>query len=230
MVGAEHADGRDASPVLWRLHGPPIREALQIAQAAHTAILSLAGRHFGTDAIPSVLSGRAMDGSPLRGAAQHGHKHLLCGSADGERITHLAVWAPSGLTGEEREVILGVHLRHRRRHLPLAVTRSHPAFAMAAKWRTSVPYLPFNHVKVRGPNSVEGQVRRELVAFRGLPSPQSVSCDARSADGFALHRRDDDRRRPTPFQIELTFGTPIVGPIALGRHAHFSLGVLVPVP
>ncbi len=227
---------RDPAPVLWRLAAaaaaPPLGEALRIAESIHIAVLALAGRRFGADAIPSVLSGRGEGGAPLRGPKQHLHKHVLVGSSDGgSRIELIAVWAPLGLTAEEREVVSRLYLRHRGGHIPLERTERHPAFTRARIWRTLTPYLPFNHVKPRGHNSVEGQVRRELVEFRGLPNPESVHCVPRIAGGAHLQRSRGHGRGeppPRPHDLWITFAEPLSGPITLGRHAHFSLGVLVP--
>jgi CRISPR-associated protein Csb2 len=227
---------RDPAPVLWRLAAaaaaPPLGEALRIAESIHVAVLALAGRRFGADAIPPVLSGRGEGGAPLRGPRQHLHKHILVGSSDGgSRIEMIAVWAPLGLTAEEREVVSRLHLRHRGGHIPLERTERHPAFARARTWRTLTPYLPFNHVKPRGRSSVEGQVRRELVEFRGLPNPESVRCMSRIAGGAHLQRsrgRGRGEPPPRPHELRITFAEPLSGPMALGRHAHFSLGVLVP--
>ena len=92
---------RDPAPVLWRLaacRGAPLGEALRIAESIHIAVLALAGRRFGADAIPSVLSGRGEDGAAAR-PQQHLHKHVLVGSSDGgSRIELIAVWPPLGLT------------------------------------------------------------------------------------------------------------------------------------
>jgi hypothetical protein len=220
----------DREPVMWSVDAgaPPLEMALPFAEAAHTAILSLAGRRFGAHAIPPVLSGRGADGRPLRERRQHAHKHVLVGSSDGVSITHLAVWAPGGFTAEERDIVTSIRLFHARRAVELCPCDSHPAFARSAVWRSMTPYLPFNFIKPRGRNSVEGQVRRELVEFRGFPDPVAVVAAPRTRDGFRLLRRGGGDPPPFPHDLRIEFAEPVTGPIALGRHAHFSLGVLVP--
>lgn len=226
---------RDAAPVVWRIErrrAIPLGESLAVAGSLHVAILSLAGRHFGADAIPSVLSGRGADGRPLRTFDQHVHTHVLVGSDGTGAISRLAIWAPGGLTREEREVVVAARLRWEGGFVAMSADPAdeHPAFRIARSWRSLTPYLPFNHVKARGRNSVEGQIRRELVEFRGLGEPAKVVVQPWTRGWFRLRRADAQRSGPPPSPIEVavTFAEPIAGPLALGRHAHFSLGLMVP--
>lgn len=226
---------RDAAPVVWRVdarHAIPLGESLTVAEALHVAILSLAGRHFGTHGIPSVLSGRGADGRPLSGSGQHLHKHVLVGAERAGVIRRLAIWAPGGLTGEEREVIAAARLRWAGRFVTLTADPDGepPAFAAARSWLSFTPYLPFNHVKPRGRNSVEGQVRRELVEFRELGEPATVTVRPWTRGWFRLRRADGRQAgpRPSPLEVRITFAEPVAGPLVLGRHAHFSLGLMTP--
>lgn len=226
-------EGRVAIPVIWALRAarPPLRDALVVAEAAHVGVLSLAGRQFGRDAIPAVLSGRDAYGQPLRGVRQHSHKHIVVGTGDGEAIDRMAVWAPGGFSLAELAVLRRLRLRYRGRWVPLEPAGDHPAFATASRWRTLTPYLPYNHVKARGRNSVEGQILREVVEFRGFPEPVEISVRARRRGSFRLERRKPGRTgqpAPLPHDVILTFDRPIRGPITLGRDAHFSMGAFVP--
>lgn len=230
------AHERCASPIVWEVEttrGVPLRQALRVGEAIHTAVLSLAGRRFGADAIPSVLSGRGRDGRPLSGAAQHGHKHALVGSNDATTIRHVALWAPVGLSQRERSVVSGIRLRHEGRSFALAPAPvdHHPSFRMACFWRSLTPYVPYNHVKARGRNSVEGQVLRELVEFRSLPTPVSIVIAPWSREPFVLRRRrkcEQHVPKPSAFMLCIGFAKPVAGPVVLGALAHFSLGLMVP--
>lgn len=226
----------DTAPLAWRLPATSavaLTDALPVAEAVHTAVLSLAGRHFGADAIPPALSGRSGDGRPLTGAAQHGHKHVLVGSDDGRRIDRLFLWAPGGLTAEERASVATLRLRYRRRSVALAPgcdEESLSGFATATRWRSLTPYLPFNFVKLRGRNSVEGQVMRELVEFRGFRPPSAVTVAPWLGSTFVLRRcgRTDRAKTDAAYDVRIAFDTPATGPIALGALAHFALGCMVP--
>ncbi len=226
---------RDAAPVVWRVEAGnviPFGESLAVAESLHVAILSLAGRHFGARAIPSVLSGRGADGRPLRGSDQHLHKHVFVGADGADEISRLAIWAPGGLTREEREVVAGARLRWDGRFVALTADPGgkHPAFAAARSWLSLTPYLPFNHVKSRGRNSVEGQVRRELVEFREQGEPTTVTVRPWTRGWFRLRRADGRQGGPppSPLEVRITFAEPVAGPLVLGRHAHLSLGLMTP--
>jgi CRISPR-associated protein Csb2 len=238
MLGGERSRdsaSRDAAPVVWRIECGrpiPIGESLAVAQSLHVALLALAGRHFGADAIPSVLSGRAVDGRPLHASRQHRHKHVLVDVGGSGTLDRVAIWAPDGLTQEERAVVAGARLRWEGRFVVLTTTSvgGHAAFATARSWRSLTPYLPFNHVKPRGANSVEGQVRRELVEFRGLGEPATITVDPWTRGRFRLSRANGRREGPppVPHDVHITFEEPVMGPLTLGRHAHFSLGLMIP--
>jgi hypothetical protein len=230
-------DARDPAPVLWRVRSavpPLLADAVTVAEAAHRAILSVAGRRFGSARIPEALSGRGREGTPLRGG--HGHKHVLVGSRDGATISDLAVWAPAGLTDDERAVVEAIRLP------PLAAARvrlepsgDHPAFATSSVWVTLLPFLPTRHPKRRGDRIVDApvdQVRRELVAYRGLPEPEAVELVDRDWSHVRTLRRGSDRSSPGlgRWGVRVRFPDPVAGPIAIGANAHFSMGLLVPEP
>lgn len=235
-IGAITDQQRDVAPIVWRVErrsGIPFAEGLRVAESLHVAILALCGRHFGVNAIPSVLSGRGADGCPLRGSRQHQHKHILIESDDAGAIGRLAIWAPAGFTEEERAAVAGARLRWAGRFVALSrVAEEAPrGFATARSWRSATPYLPFNHVKSQGKHSVEGQVRRELVDFRGLGEPATITAQSWARGHFGLVRGAGRRRGeppPRPLELRMTFAQPVAGPIALGRYAHFSLGLMTP--
>lgn len=227
---------RCVSPIVWEVESTRVialRQALRVGEAMHTAVLSLAGRRFGVDAIPSVLSGRDHDGRPLTGAAQHGHKHALVGSTDATTIRHVALWAPVGLSERERSVLSGIRLRHEGQSFVLAPApiEEHPSFRIARSWRSLTPYVPYNHVKTRGRNSVEGQILRELVEFRSFPTPASIAIAPWSQEPFVLRRQRKREQRAPPrsaFTVSVEFAEAVAGPVVLGALAHFSLGLMVP--
>ena len=121
--------------------------------------------------------------------------------------------------------------------------------AQDSAWQSVTPFVPPRHLKSRGKNALEGQIRAELRS-RGFPEPITVhpfvpmhdrqsSSDpsgesnvrGRHADWsrfrhFVLSRK----RGPAPplacgFAIRLEFEQPVCGPIALGYGSHFGLGL-----
>jgi CRISPR-associated protein Csb2 len=147
-------------------------------------------------------------------------------------IDRLALWVPGGLTDEERAVVVGARLRWVGRFVALTVdpTAEHAAFSVARSWRSLTPYLPFNHVKRSGRNTVEGQILRELVDFRGRIAPIAVTARPWTGRRCRLLRSDGRRDGPParPLDVRVTFAEPVAGPLVLGRHAHFSLGLMTP--
>ena len=119
----------------------------------------------------------------------------------------------------------------------------------AANWQSVTPFVPPRHVKARGKNTLEGQVRAELRS-RGFPDPATVlplvpdlrsRSDAAPGDG-AGGERDAPKwnrfrhfqlvrqRGPEPpltcgFAVRLEFAPPVRGPIAIGYGSHFGLGL-----
>jgi CRISPR-associated protein Csb2 len=108
----------------------------------------------------------------------------------------------------------------------------------AVTWESLTPYVPPRHHlrggKPRGSESVQMQIRRELV-LRGMPIGECVDVEqAHDATWVAVHvprRNTLDRAflgdRPG-YWLRLKFPKPIAGPLKLGHSSSFGLGLFRP--
>lgn len=218
----------------------PITNAIQLADRYRAAVLKRAGS--ASAETIAVLRGReGSDGPLLQG---HGHCHYLVTDERGDRrADHLTVWCPAGLDKDairaldvvtlrswtlDRPVSLVLLGRHEANKLP-----STGLFAQAHVWESHTPFLPVRHPKHRAGRIVDGyedQVRLELTR-RGLAEPAEVELVRQHHPSWASFRRERDRRRDPDVPalgVRLTFSELVQGPIAIGKHSHFGMGLFVP--
>lgn len=168
---------------------PRFVDSLVRAERLHAELVS-ASSWDGEEPSP-CLTGKATSGKPLRG---HQHSHLLPLCLEGaevaseKRLDHFLVFAPMGFdegalaavrrlreTRRKANVpklfltLAGLGQLHDFEHLVRHVRR-------AASWVSATPFVPPRHLKPRGANSLEGQVRAEL-ASRGLPMPTALEVE-----------------------------------------------------
>jgi CRISPR-associated protein Csb2 len=239
-----------AAPVIelmrFALEGParpPITEALRVAEIMRAASL----RRVNDDDAISVerLRGRSVTtDAPLEG---HQHCHYLVTDEDGDgRVDHISVWCPAGLTRAARGALDVERLSSNWRlehpvYVVLVEARtagdlptSGPT-AEARIWASHTPFVAVRHPKRRGGELVDGiadQVRTELLR-RGFPKPVAVDAvrPARRAWGSFRRERDNAGRSGGQRSASgwcLEFAEPVRGPIALGRHSHFGMGLFMP--
>ena len=251
---------------------PPVSRTLPQAELLHDALVRIGTKiaaERGLSGPPQELTGCDATGKALKGAHEHAHINPLDLDHDGH-LDHILIWASSGLGIEAQAAIraarrtptkggiellrLAVAATGDFQDLPagLGQQRISRLTEASPSWQSVTPFVVPRYVKVRGKNSLEGQIRAEL-GIRGLPNPTSVlvlaprtlrqSNDAagKEATGeqdegiwsgfrhFKLARRHG-RQRPQPplacgFAIRLEFERPVPGPIAIGYGSHFGLGL-----
>jgi CRISPR-associated protein Csb2 len=222
---------------------PPLTEALALAALFRRSAMAWYGRLHDATSSP-ILSGKDASGRPLEG---HRHAFYLALDEDGDRrIDRLVVFAQAGFGPAERQALSAVKTLEPERGRPPVnlhlVGFGGPqrfrssVFGPAHSWRSHTPFLLVRHPKVRGVggdrrlvDDPADQVRLELER-RGLPAP--VSCrPVRGAQfrwlEFRTHRRGD-AGPPGAWGFEVEFSEPVRGPIALGRHCHFGMGLFLP--
>jgi CRISPR-associated protein Csb2 len=170
---------------------PRLQDALPRMDQLHKALVRESDPGGGEGPSP-CFTARSAAGERLRG---HRHASLLPLDLDGDgRLDHALVHAPMGLDARARRALESAPPLYASGMPPLPVTllevglREDFAAAVAQvrrarRWVSLTPFLAPRHLKRRGRNSLEGQVRAEL-AERGFPEPVAVEFEL-ERQGFA---------------------------------------------
>jgi CRISPR-associated protein Csb2 len=225
---------------------PQFSRALPQAELLHRSLASHA-RHLSPEDA-AVLNGKGADGIPLKG---HQHLHILplnLDARDPGRLDHFLLWAPMGINAGAQRAILALRKTWTKGGKnPLFVTVAgmgdlgdfdslvgRHLTGPARTWVSSTPFVPPRYVKKSGANSLEGQVRQEVISRFGKEVQIEILARDQTA-GRHLHRfvrlrRDPNKQPPQNcfYGLRLTFEQPVLGPLALGYGAHFGLGLFVP--
>ncbi|MCC6858775.1 MAG: type I-U CRISPR-associated protein Cas5/Cas6 [Bryobacterales bacterium] len=261
--GWSHGAGADRNDTaLFALSTDKKRDVLPLMERAlptmalfRRAVLSSIGDEQQRGACPE-LTGKDREGRPLK--CKHQHAHFIPLSLDSQaprRIDHVLVYAPMGF-GPLAERGLRRLRRTRAKGMDdIAVTLigigkkeafriggADPVHELGSStaWVSRTPFVPPRFLKLRGKDSLEGQVRAELLR-RGFPdaavspavaAPIDATEAGRTAIWFRRFVRTKQGNGGVPpaglFHITLTFDRPIRGPVCLGWGCHFGLGLFVP--
>ncbi|MFI6587653.1 type I-U CRISPR-associated protein Csb2 [Embleya sp. NPDC050493] len=243
------ADATGVTAIRLSIRGrvqPPLTQALPLADAFRAACIRIL-QPPGSPRRDSALAGKNADGTPYT-AGQHRHAHFIPHDSDGDRrIDQLLVWIPDGLTDAELDAIHRlatgdnrVYYHKSPRDLFVRVAAQGPADRVlpveltrpATVWESVTPFTAPRHPH-RGQDRdahLLAEVTREL-RYRGLPAPTAIR---RIPGDWPLHIRHRtsknetrDHTRPCDgLRVELS--TPVAGPLLLGRHSHYGLGLFHP--
>lgn len=248
---------------------PSVSRTLPQAELLHRALVGIAAR---LGSMPPELTGRDDSGRPLRGPHRHAHINPLDLDGDGH-LDHVLIWAPGGLGADAQAAI------RRARRTPTKGAEEPLRLALAGHghvrdlielqgdygqgiariqgpsvvWESLTPFVPPRYIKKRGRNTLDGQVRAELLS-RSFPEPTVVHrlapqsgvpdgtlTPSQQATGQGVAEWHDLRhfvryrqRGPQPpanvgFAIRLEFARPVCGPVAIGYGSHFGLGLFTRV-
>lgn len=234
---------------------PHIARTLPQADILHRALVSVDHRLHGKPGV--ILRGKDDDHKPLR--SPHTHAHILPLDLDGDdHIDHFLIYAPMGLDANTQAAIRAVRKTFTKggvAPLKLAVAASGsiadigdlPSIYGATlkritgkrlgnkHWSSLTPFVPPLFLKKQGRNTLEGQIRKELTN-RGFPEPEQVRFvdphepEARKQRHFIRRRRSSQQPpQDVGFTVELSFASPVYGPIALGYGSHFGLGLFAAI-
>jgi len=230
---------------------PHVSRTLPQAELLHAAIIRRVAN--GQAVHCPELTGRDENGGVL--AHGHKHAHIIPLDLDGDqRLDHTLIYAPmklrdaaqrairdlkrtwtKGGIGDLQLAIAGCGELDDLRRLPnpfkQQIERLLGAEQGTRRWIGVTPFVPPRHMKRHGRNTIAGQINAEL-ASRGLPQAE-VMLHAAGSDlqrrfrHFVLTRKRGGSPPPknTGFTLELRFGVPVSGPLALGYGCHFGLGL-----
>ncbi len=230
---------------------PPVTRALPQGELFHQSMVGHAHR-LGLSC--PALTGRDLQGRPLRHGHRHAHAISLDLDGDGH-LDHLLVWAPNGLDSNAQKVVrairktyakklveplrlalVGIGDRESLRKLPgMYGQRLGSIFGPAdgaKRWRGITPFVAPRFLKKSGKNALEGQVAAELES-RNLPALAEFRLLDPGRDSELLRHRHFVRIRgrgsqpPADFgfSLEICLKEPAQGPICLGYGSHFGLGL-----
>jgi CRISPR-associated protein Csb2 len=200
-----------------------------------------------------VLSGKSLQGTVL---SDHQHAYYLP-TAEGtnpHRITHVTLFARSGLGENEisalsslHELKMGEGVRLRVQLIGLGQLDDFNCrqFAHSAEWVSVTPFLGPAHI---GRNSTQRYMRKAISReWRRLTAQIADFCDIRLQTVTELNADDTAwMGRPRPFEFRrvrakhaadgyrpcgayrLAFSRPLRGPLSLGYASHFGLGLFTP--
>lgn len=219
---------------------PRVEDSLRIGELMRIATIGTAGRLFGKDAVPALLSGHG-----LRQGNRHLHAFFLPWDGNGDGwIDRGLLHVPGGLGSSGLAVIEQLRKLWSRDggewQLVLEAIGDKavagPLAASSAIWRSVTPYLhPWHRKKGL---EVQDQLRREC-RNRGLPEPVAIrQLDQIDVGGgikrrpVHFHRFRHKRGLTQPDTRgsfwKLTFPKPVEGPLALGFACHYGLGIFTP--
>ncbi|MCA9598196.1 MAG: type I-U CRISPR-associated protein Cas5/Cas6 [Myxococcales bacterium] len=162
---------------------PNLTDALRRAEMLHGCLVSAASKHGKGPA--SSLTGKDSRQERLLG---HRHAHIIPVALDDpRRIDHFLIHAQMGFEPAALIALRMVRKTYAKNLPPLFLTlaglgtrkdfeRLVPQVGSAVSWVSATPFVPPRHLKRRGANSLEGQIRAELES-RGLPSPMRVEVE-----------------------------------------------------
>jgi CRISPR-associated protein Csb2 len=247
---------------------PPVTETITIAEQFRRAAMSRFRRQCERNPARSaayrrvdrpdqfaspVLTGKSLEGTFLS-AHQHAYYLPMSEKTNPRRITHLTLFARSGLDEDEisalsslRELEMGEGGKLRVQLIGLGQLDNFndPYFARSSEWISTTPFLGPAHI---GRNSIQRYMRKsisrewrrlteQIAEFRGICLQTVTELNADDTAWIGRPRPFEYRRvrakhaadgyRPCG-AYRLVFSCPLRGPLCLGYASHFGLGLFVP--
>jgi CRISPR-associated protein Csb2 len=233
-----------------RFRSAVIRELIRIKSDGRVTTWSAASAKLRNEIAEMI--GKDAQGRPLQGLRRHAEFFAW---GEGSAPTRLLVWRQiRPFDEQEQSAILEAAMREiswaaaghdvdawKLGLVPLdAAVPPPPGFdgEPCRTWISLTPYVPPRHHlrggKVREPETIENQVRREL-GLREVPGAQNVEIErVRPPEWVAVHvpRREAAERtfigHRRGYWLRLYFPEPVSGPIRVGHSSSFGLGLFVP--
>lgn len=231
---------------------PSTKRTLPQADLLHRALVGRIGNGRRVDC--PELTGKDVNGEPLKSGHQHAHILPVDMDNDGY-LDHIIIHSPMGLgdaaqhavrtlrrtwtkggVGEMQLALAGAGDLNCLRDLPeqliSQVERVLGPKVGSRIWTSVTPFVPARFLKPRGKNALEGQIATELVS-RGFSDAEvpEIQVLPWNTDTFPMRHfiRVRQRKAAPPvdvgYAIRIEFSTPQFGPICLGYASHFGLGM-----
>jgi CRISPR-associated protein Csb2 len=220
-----------------------ITRAVEVAERVHINLMGIHKRLVGDpDRVSPKFSGKDQSGAPLRG---HQHVYLLPFDSNGDGwIDRMLIRCRAEFDEQELRTLnrlTSVYQRDGKPDLRLVPIE----WGIAGKdflkqgstvFRSETPFVSPRHYRKGRGNFVEwlaGEVKREA-ENHGLPAPQRIMPlsklrkQGKDIRWLEFTRSRKGKADMLGFGFEIEFEKPLHGPLSLGMHAHFGLGLFVP--
>ena len=244
---------------------PSVTRTLPQAELFHRAIVGIAGN--GQRVQCPELTGKDEFGKALQ--TNHQHAHTLPLDLDGDgHLDHILLWAPMGLGADAQTAIgrlkrtwtkkskgdgdLQVSVVGRGNlsdlwQLPESIRKGITHILGAERgttcWVSATPYVAPRFLKMKGQNTLEGQIQSELKSRYGTqlanleilhmnkPHGENKIRRFRHYQRVRNHGGRNHGGRTPPvdkgYALKIQTAIPIKGPLCLGYASHFGLGMFV---
>lgn len=221
---------------------PSVSETARLGGLMRKAAMSEFSRRHSNHCAPAVFTGH-VDGAPAKG---HAHAYYLARDLDNDgRIDHMDVRLPVGAHPHALNALLSTDYLYSEQFGRHAVTSLGTApVDRGTRWRSITPFVAPRHpgrAERRDPEFLRAWIadevrvelrnhgiadRCEVIVWEERPPMITHDGGRRSRfDAFIQGHRGLPEHRPV-FGVDVVFESPVSGPIAIGREAHFGFGQL----
>ena len=193
----------------------------------------------------SCITGKDVDGNPLKGAHLHAHYYPL--DLDGDkRIDHVLIYAPMQMNDSTQRAFMSISRTYAKNIPNIIVTtvgtgslemmcsqikdrwgKTPSVIGKSKVWESYTPFIAPRYLHKSGKHSIEDQILQECIS-RNLPEPAQIIIQRNTHFLDFVCKRRNLNNQPSstiPFCIRLEFETEVSGPISLGYASHYGLGV-----
>ena len=222
---------------------PPIEETVRVADLMRSSAMSKLKGMFGSQGIPSNISGHNTHGDSLKTNHQHAFWLPVDTDHDG-LIDHIAVYVPNGFDSTIREAFykirelqngydLRLNVSFRGFHDRISMSEKCQLFKKEKEWVSVTPYFMPWHIK-KGFER-EDQLKKEFKKrwhYNDIIRVEDhvIHINDRSVPATSFQSTHNNKKliNAAGEAVKVSFKKDVRGPIMLGSHSHFGLGMFVP--
>jgi len=222
---------------------PPVTSTVEVSERIRRKLMGIHKRIVGDPRmVSSKFSGKDINGKPLKG-----HRHAYIMPLDMNRdglLDHLLITCKEAFDLEELLALDRLRSTWQAGGRPeiqlVALEWGKMGEIVGTKpnnrLASATPFVPPRHYR-KGRGEFGEWLKQEVakaVEDHGLPKPVHIIIvprlisTRREIRWLEFRRNRKNENAQIGYGFELTFQEPIIGPVALGRDAHFGLGLFVP--